>query len=134
MGLYGIYIFVGVLWIMETLQGTQLDSPKIPPIVFPPNVRSGLSTKAMCTVEKGSKPLEFRWKYNSREIENFDSATLVTTYEDVSILNIDPVSAKHNGNYACIVRNSVGEDSFTTVLVVQEPTTWVKEPDDKEVL
>ncbi|KAG8178108.1 hypothetical protein JTE90_017455 [Oedothorax gibbosus] len=110
------------------------DAPKIPQIMFPQNVRSGLSTKAMCTVERGSKPLEFKWKFNGIEIQNNQPAVMINTYEDFSVINIDPVSSNHGGNYSCTVVNKHGRDSSTAVLLVQEPTTWIKEPEDKEVL
>ncbi|GBL76498.1 Down syndrome cell adhesion molecule-like protein 1 [Araneus ventricosus] len=110
------------------------DAPKIPPLSFPPNVQTGLSTKVLCTVDRGIKPLEFKWKYNGKDILNDDSAVLINTYEDFSVLNIDPVSSKHSGNYTCTVTNAHGKDSYATGLLVQEPTSWVKEPEDKEVL
>ncbi|GIY67333.1 titin [Caerostris darwini] len=110
------------------------DAPKIPPLSFPPNVQTGLSTKVLCTVDRGIKPLEFKWKFNGKDIYNEDSAVLINTYDDFSVLNVDPVSSKYSGNYTCTVTNSHGKDSFTTTLMVQEPTSWIKEPDDKEVL
>ncbi|GIY09033.1 hemicentin-1 [Caerostris extrusa] len=110
------------------------DSPKIPPIVFPPNVRVGLPTKAFCTIEKGSKPLQFSWSFGGKEIQDSDSAVLIDKHEDYSVLNINPVSSKHTGNYTCTVQNLHGRDSYTAALIVHEPTTWIKEPDDVEVL
>ncbi|GFU50490.1 down syndrome cell adhesion molecule-like protein Dscam2 [Nephila pilipes] len=117
-----------------TLQDSTNDAPKIPSIIFPPNARVGLSTKAFCTVEKGSKPLEFYWNFNGKEIHDSDPAILIDRNEDYSVLNINPVSSKHSGNYTCIVKNLHGRDSFTAALVVHEPTMWIKEPEDTEIL
>ncbi|CAL1281289.1 unnamed protein product [Larinioides sclopetarius] len=110
------------------------DAPKVLPIVFPTNVRVGLPTKAFCTIEKGSRPLEFTWSFNGRVIHDTDSAVLIDINDDYSVLNINPVSSKHTGNYTCNVKNAFGRDSFTAALIVHEPTTWVKEPEDIEVL
>lgn len=86
---------------------------------FPPNVRSGLSTKVFCTVEKGSKPLRFQWKFNGKNIQESDKTVVIATYDDFSVLNVDPVSSKHSGNYTCVVKNQEGEDSYTVPLIVQ---------------
>lgn len=86
---------------------------------FSSNVRSGLSTKILCTVEKGSKPLHFQWKFNGKDIQDSDKAVVISTYDDFSVLNVDPVSSKHSGNYTCVVKNQEGEDSYTVPLIVQ---------------
>ncbi|GFT48536.1 down syndrome cell adhesion molecule-like protein Dscam2, partial [Trichonephila clavipes] len=128
-------IRVSILQPVRSIQDQSKDAPKIPPMSFPPNVQTGLSTKVFCTVDRGLKPLEFKWMYNNREIQNTDStAVVINTYEDFSVLNIDPISSKHSGNYTCTVTNAHGKDSFTTMLVVQEPTSWVKEPEDQDIL
>lgn len=96
-----------------------LGSPKLQPLFFPHNVKSGLSTKTICTIERGEKPLSFKWKHNNKDIVNSSSPIMINTFLDYTLLVIDPVSSKHGGNYTCIVRNSKGEDSFTAALVVQ---------------
>lgn len=78
-----------------------------------------MSTKALCAVEKGSKPLEFKWKFNGIEIQSTQSSVLINTYDDYSLLNIDPVSSLHGGNYTCIATNKYGKDTSTAVLLVQ---------------
>ncbi|GFU28490.1 titin, partial [Nephila pilipes] len=130
-----IILLLSIVQHVRSIQDQSKDAPKIPPLSFPPNVQTGLSTKVMCTVDRGIKPLEFKWMYNNRDILNSNpTAVVINTYEDFSVLNIDPISSKHSGNYTCIVTNAHGKDSFTAMLVVQEPTSWVKEPEDQEVL
>lgn len=94
-------------------------SPKVQPLLFPPNVKSGLSTRTICTVERGEKPLNFIWKYNNREITDSELSVTINSFEDYTVLIIDPVSSKNSGNYTCVVKNVKGEDSFTATLLVQ---------------
>ncbi|XP_054724330.1 cell adhesion molecule DSCAML1-like [Uloborus diversus] len=130
----GTLVFESMNLSDDGLYGCEANLPKIPPIAFPPTVKSGWSTKALCTVVKGLKPIQFQWKYNNKDIQGSDSAVVITSYEDFSVINIDPVYSKHSGNYTCIASNAVGEDKFTAVLAVHEPTSWVREPEDKAAL
>ncbi|XP_055939790.1 cell adhesion molecule Dscam2-like isoform X2 [Argiope bruennichi] len=131
--LHILLLFMGIQY-GKSVQDPSNDAPKVLPIVFPTNVRVGLPTKAFCTIEKGSRPLEFTWTFNGKVVHDSDRAVLIDINEDYSVLNINPVSSKHTGNYTCNVKNSFGKDSFTAALTVHEPTTWVKEPGDVEVL
>lgn len=105
-------------------------SPKLQPFAFPPNIQSGKSMKIFCTVEEGQKPLEFQWLYNNGKINQSQISIAINNFEDYSMLIIDPVSVHHAGNYTCSTRNAVGDDSYTTSLVVQESAKWAKQPED----
>ncbi|XP_071041666.1 cell adhesion molecule Dscam1 isoform X11 [Parasteatoda tepidariorum] len=126
--LWVFLVFAMIAVPVNSSRKSEKDVPKIPPMSFPPNVRSGLSTKILCTIEKGSRPLKFQWTYNN------EHSVLVSSYDDFSVLNINPVSAAHSGNYTCTVENAYGRDIRTAQLLVEELAFWINEPYDREVL
>lgn len=42
---------------------------------------------------------------------------------DSSLLVIDPISAKHNGNYSCVISNNYGQDSTSILIGIEGKIT-----------
>lgn len=70
----------------------------------------------MCSVIRGQTPLTFKWFKNGNLI---DKSTKKNTHDKFSALTIDPVKATSAGNYTCVVSNSVGSSSYSSLLVVK---------------
>ena len=95
----------------------QSDAPVVVPFTFPINSRIGSLTSVICSVSKGSHPLEFRWTKNGKPIEsrNIEVGYLKTS----SIINFDPITSEDGGEYKCTVKNSVGNAFHSASLVIE---------------
>ena len=73
-----------------------------------------------CAVERGSQPLFFQWFKNGQQINKQSDDLQITSLNDMqSILNIKKVTSSDSGNYTCEVKNTFGEDTLTSQLIVR---------------
>lgn len=70
----------------------------------------------MCSVIRGQTPLTFKWYKNGKLM---DESSKEATADKFSALVIDPVRATSAGNYTCVVSNSYGSSSYSSLLVVK---------------
>ncbi|RWS22525.1 Down syndrome cell adhesion molecule-like protein, partial [Leptotrombidium deliense] len=96
-------------------------APKLSPFPTFNSLKEGSIVRVFCGVQQGSAPLYFNWFFNSKLITNHFSDIEIETNEGESVLRIKKLLSNHTGNYTCIVRNGVGEDT---------PAKWVIEPHD----
>ncbi|XP_054724340.1 cell adhesion molecule Dscam2-like [Uloborus diversus] len=108
---------------------TVLEAPVVAPFMFPPAYKEGERASATCTIKSGDRPFEFEWKKDGHSVET-SANIIIQSVLDSSMLVIQSVSAQSSGNYTCIVKNSFGNDRYTSILVVTAPPIWVKEPND----
>ncbi|XP_023220980.1 titin-like [Centruroides sculpturatus] len=92
--------------------------PKIKPFHFTQNLREGLKEQVICAVNEGEPPLTFTWLKDGEDIMKFKKIKIVDI-ADSSLLIIPSVQSESIGNYTCIVRNSVGSDSYTSQLILK---------------
>ncbi|KAH6928384.1 hypothetical protein HPB50_015409 [Hyalomma asiaticum] len=90
------------------------DAPVIQPLVFPSDVVTGVNTKLLCNVQRGTRPLNFAWLKDGASVSDG-----VSSQDDFSLLSIDPVTAESAGNYTCVVSNAAGTDRYTSTLEVK---------------
>lgn len=95
--------------------------PRLDPVLDQKSIKSGATTKFLCSVQEGTKPFQFEWKKNGH---SFKSTRLPTDYrietsEDDSTLLLTKLSLNDSGNYSCTVRNDFGYDIQHTVLIVK---------------
>ncbi|KAL1425981.1 hypothetical protein MTO96_018689 [Rhipicephalus appendiculatus] len=109
----------------HTVQLKVENAPVIQPLVFPSDVVTGVTTKLLCTVQKGTRPLRFAWIKDGASVSDG-----VSSQDDFSLLSIDPVTAESAGNYTCVVSNAAGTDRYTSTLEVKQPSQWIEEPRD----
>ncbi|KAL3180811.1 hypothetical protein MRX96_037233 [Rhipicephalus microplus] len=104
------------------------DAPVIQPLVLPSDVVTGVNTRLLCNVQKGTRPLTFAWIKDGASVSDG-----VSSQDDFSLLSIDPVTAESAGNYTCVVSNAAGTDRYTSTLEVKQPSQWIEEPRDVSV-
>ncbi|KAK8785225.1 hypothetical protein V5799_008408 [Amblyomma americanum] len=96
------------------------DPPEIKEFKFPANLSPGDTVAVICVVKKGSAgPFDLSWLKDGRPIVPTAGLTVTSPKGGpVSTLTIVEVSAKDNGNYTCVARNSAGNDRFSAHLAV----------------
>ncbi|GAB6021006.1 Down syndrome cell adhesion molecule-like protein 1 [Chamberlinius hualienensis] len=85
------------------------------------HVFEGALARLTCVVYQGDLPLTLNWLIDNQPITtSFDvNVRSVDTY--TSILTIDSVQRKHQGNYSCVASNKAASASHTASLVVNVP-------------
>ncbi|GIY67330.1 titin [Caerostris darwini] len=109
---------------------TVIDAPEILPFQHSAQHKIGDSATLLCSVTRGQTPLTFKWYKNGKLLKNYSKEA--NSNEKFSTLVLDPVTALSSGNYTCVVSNSHGQTSYSTILVVRSPPFWIKEPEDIE--
>ena len=93
------------------------DVPVVQPFSFAKEVKIGGRTSLTCSILKGSDPLEFIWTK--------DGHPIIASHIDISKSDIDsnirfkPIKSEDGGDYKCLVKNSVGSASHSTVLLIE---------------
>ncbi|XP_077487062.1 cell adhesion molecule DSCAM-like isoform X2 [Amblyomma americanum] len=105
-------------------------APRIQPFHFRKTAKPGETVRTTCVVEAGDRPMTFSWLRNGHDASSVPNVK-IDTHSEVSLLTISPVSAASAGNFTCIVKNKAGFDSFTSLLEVEAPPEWKREPMDK---
>ena len=94
--------------------------PSISPFRFPPSLTEGMSVITTCSVLTGDPPIHVEWLKDSQPL---DLASLNVHRNEMgdlgSSLVFRSVDQSHAGNYICVARNKVGEDTFTAPMIVR---------------
>ncbi|PRD23084.1 UNVERIFIED_CONTAM: Dscam2 [Trichonephila clavipes] len=114
------------------LSSSEYDTWKIQPFVFPPSLTVGTRASTVCSTSKGTG-LQFQWLRNGKRLDQSTNIQ-IRSYTDSSMILIESLSEEDSGNYTCIVKSDRKTDSFTAVLVVLVPPSWIQRPTDKDVL
>ncbi|XP_074596687.1 cell adhesion molecule Dscam1-like [Brevipalpus obovatus] len=106
--------------------------PKIDPFSIPFGIQVGQRLTIVCTVIKGDSPFSIIWLKNGTPIESDDhhkdSLSIHHLADYSSTLLFKAIKAEHEGNYTCMAKNSVGQDSHTQMMSVHAPPQWLEEP------
>ncbi|KAM7308571.1 hypothetical protein ISCGN_012205 [Ixodes scapularis] len=105
-------------------------APKVQPFQFRKTTKPGETVKTTCFAEAGDPPLTFSWLRNGLDVSSLKNVQ-IKSHAEVSLLTISPVDASSTGNFTCIIKNRAGFDSFTSLLEVEAPPEWKREPADK---
>lgn len=100
------------------LYNSFLVEPVIDPFKFPERIQKGMRARLVCTVIKGDPPFVFKWLKNNKTIESNLNNLAIRSEDFSSDLTFTKVSTLHNGNYTCVVSNSVSSTSHTAALFV----------------
>ncbi|XP_074602199.1 cell adhesion molecule Dscam1-like isoform X2 [Brevipalpus obovatus] len=112
-----------------------LKKPNISPFTFLSHITEGMRFMIPCNVVTGDPPISIEWVKDNQSLNVASLDILIQDTSDVgSSLVFHDVKQKHAGNYTCIARNRVGQDSFTAPMVVKVPPKWTIEPMDQSVV
>lgn len=98
------------------------DAPVLNTLFIPRNLAIGDITEIICTIKRGTLPVEFTWMHNGQEI-NSHSKYKITNSNRNSIFLIGPIQASDIGNFTCTVKNAYGVDSKTESLLMEGKVT-----------
>lgn len=101
-----------------------LSCAKTPPKLddFTPKRLQNVGTKfrIFCSLNEGTSPFQFVWTRNGRLLSISDSRYQIETTLDNSVLTIPSLSLDDtDSNFTCSVRNEVGSDFKSTILIVK---------------
>lgn len=96
--------------------------PKIDSFHLPLGIQVGQRLSITCTVIRGDSPFFISWLKNGTPIDSDhhhkDSLSIHHLAEYSSSLLFKAIKAEHQGNYTCLAKNSVGQDSHTQIMNV----------------
>ena len=94
-------------------------APKL--VEVKPKIFQDLETKfnILCSIQKGTKPLQFEWRKNTKVLKGSNANIRIQDFEDNSLLIINQLSSNDSARYTCTVRNQFGSDSQSTELSVK---------------
>lgn len=78
----------------------------------------GDSASVQCLVTSGDLPIEFRWLFNGRPVNEVAGITTAKMGKRNSVLTIDSVTDRHVGDFTCRASNSATTVNFTAKLIV----------------
>ncbi|XP_076327660.1 cell adhesion molecule Dscam1-like isoform X1 [Tachypleus tridentatus] len=108
------------------------ESPAISAFQFPPDLVVGMRVKVMCFVILGDPPFLLQWLKDGSTLSPSYGLS-VQYFRDYSILSTENLLPRHSGNYTCSVNNGAGSASYSALLTVNVPPSWIVEPQNSEV-
>uniref|UniRef100_T1J767 Down syndrome cell adhesion molecule n=1 Tax=Strigamia maritima TaxID=126957 RepID=T1J767_STRMM len=108
--------------------------PKIVPFTFQDgHLLEGMLVRVSCVISRGDLPLNISWLKNDKQLPEDHSINVHNLDDYSSVLSIDPVTKKHDGNYTCIAKNMAGSDFLVASLIVYELPKWVVKPNNTKI-
>lgn len=98
------------------------ESPKLSPVKIVEELTEGQRLSIVCSVVTGATPISFIWHKDGAT--TLQSDIKVETKEFRSILEVESLSAKHNGNYTCTAKNVFGSDQISVSVRTNSAPKW----------
>ncbi|XP_076265908.1 Down syndrome cell adhesion molecule 1 isoform X38 [Rhynchophorus ferrugineus] len=115
-----------------SLEVQVMVSPQIAPFDFGDNpLNVGEILQVICTVKEGDLPLNIRWMFNGKLLDESEEISMSPLGRRGSTLSIESLSHSHVGTYSCLAENHAGKSSYSSELNVNVPPRWILEPTDK---
>ena len=112
------FIFVFVLLICEIANADK--PPKLEEFNSKRSQELDTKLSILCSVQQGTKPFNFAWHRNGQILSTSNSRYRIETNIDNSLLTIPNLSIlDSSSNFSCTVRNHVGQDTKSTILIVK---------------
>ncbi|XP_059576117.1 titin-like, partial [Alligator mississippiensis] len=92
----------------------------------------GSSVLLECKVS-GSPPISVAWFHDRNKVASGEKHQ-ITFSDNVCVLEVSSLSSSDTGTYTCKAVNVAGSDECRAVMTVQEPPSFVKEPEAVDVL
>ena len=112
-----LFVFVFILNLCHARK------PEIIPLLRGYNVEQNESYQLMCSISKGTKPIQFQWLKNGHKLSP-NSEFSFDFKPSSSIISFESFLPKHSGNYSCRASNSDGFDQTSTVLQIKGLSFW----------
>lgn len=109
------------------VQFTYVGPPKILPIATADSYPEGSTVNLICTVSGGQrKGLTLSWFKDGQELneesmrysDSLENVSIEKTGVDISILRISNATDKNSGQFSCMAKNPLGEDSTSVKIVI----------------
>lgn len=96
-----------------------LVAPRIVPFSFEDGpAQTGQYVSLQCLVPEGDLPMKIKWIFKNRELKTTEDINIASIGKRSSVLTIEPVAARHAGNYSCYAQNLVGSTEHASELKV----------------
>ncbi|KAH6928157.1 hypothetical protein HPB50_012346 [Hyalomma asiaticum] len=105
---------------------------RLQPLHFLRSVAAGDNVQTMCAVQSGDE-VDFSWRKDGQPLSASGHRLVIHSLPTTSILLIKNATVFDAGNYTCVGRNALGQDSVTAQLRVEGQPHWLKQP-PKEVV
>jgi len=96
------------------------EKPVITAFRFPSNLIEGMSVIVTCSVLEGDPPIKVDWLKDGHKL---DTAFLNIHRNEMgdlgSSLVFRNIGQNHAGNYTCVAKNEVGQDMYSSDMVVK---------------
>jgi len=82
------------------------------------------SVAVTCIITKGDAPMNIWWTLSDselgmdRNLSTNDGVVVTRTSQKLSVMAIDAVKARHNGNYTCHAQNKAGVTQHSAYLAI----------------
>ena len=106
-----VYFFLLVMVVLK------LSEASIPPEIGGLMVMKAMvggDTTLVCTLASGTKPVQFLWTKDGKEVPS----NIITNQQTMSTVIIPVVKNEDKGRYTCSIKSSFGEDTKSAYLVV----------------
>lgn len=110
-----------------------VEPPMIDPFTFPVK-KQGDRIVISCVVSSGDQPIKIKWTKDGHNIPPDMGIKIQLLDSYTSMFIIGDASTKHTGNYTCQASNPASTVTYTSLLQVDVPPTWINEPEDSFVI
>ncbi|XP_044595829.1 Down syndrome cell adhesion molecule-like protein Dscam2 isoform X11 [Cotesia glomerata] len=94
-------------------------------------IYEGQAAQLACMVPVGDTPIQINWTLDGKPLPPSLPHNIGKLGPRTSIMQIEPVTSRHAGNYACVASNPSGKVTYESTLRVYVPPRWILEPTDK---
>lgn len=108
-------IFVILLFFIVNVSS---KAPELVPFMLKNVLEQNEPFSLVCSLRKGSQPINFEWFKNGNKVKDHSGLSLVSQ-PTLSVLTFAKVQTLHSGNYSCVASNPDGSSKSFTFLQVK---------------
>ncbi|KAL1476842.1 hypothetical protein MTO96_036196 [Rhipicephalus appendiculatus] len=108
-----------ITFLLQNRQTVSLEPVRLQPLHFLRSVAAGDNVQTMCAVQSGDE-VDFSWRKDGQPLSASGHRLVIHSLPTTSILLIKNATVFDAGNYTCVGRNALGQDSVTAQLRVED--------------